>query len=730
MGFRVMGSVWTLALFMCALHSTASAQSENQDTGAEPVTGAMVPPELAFISDEDELEEGSGAMVPAEVAVASYGADSDAADAADDTSEPDPASLDARDFYSRYRRFNTRDGATGGFHLVDPSTGMPGSFRIQLATGFFSSSDYLRARDEVDVTSHVLSLNWTATNAMELFGTLTSRSASYAIPMDLSEGSNRSQSLAVNGDLGFGMKVGSVVSGPLSLGGDARVQLYTGEGQGSPDLAAASVLLRGSASLDLRRQANPVPFIARFNLGYSIDNSAELVSKREDDRYQQVMSPRPVVDETRHLANRFERLAFGMNRVDTLGLGVGVELPLFVADDFYLHPWLEWTWGVPINRQAYDCAHVAVAGVGTTDSFEDGCLNKQGLAASPMVLSLGMRVVTPLRGFSMFGGVDIGLLGTSTFVRELAPTAPYAVLIGVAVDYDARPAQVVVVEREVRVETAAPVAVTGRVQGVVIDQSLGSPVAGASVRVVGSDRSAVQTDDGGRFTTFDLLPGEIRYAVAHPDYESGECVAVISASGGVAESRCAIAALPRKGSLKLEVVDVWGAPVAGASVQLTGPVVLSLNTNAQGIAQNDELAAGQYAVRVDAPGHYLRLASVAIAMRTASQLELTLTPRPAKSRVELRGNEIRLSGAVRFARGSSAIDASLAPVVADLADLLLRNPQLAHVRIEAPADAGGDAGLGLSRALALKQRLVDAGVEAGRLNAVAGTSSRVAVVSE
>ena len=129
MGFRVVGSVWTLALFMCALHSTASAQSENQDTGEEPMSGAMVPPELAFVGEEDALEEeGSGAMVPSEVAAASYGDGSNDADDVDDADEPDAASLDARDFYSRYRRFNTRDGATGGFHLVDPSTGMPGSF--------------------------------------------------------------------------------------------------------------------------------------------------------------------------------------------------------------------------------------------------------------------------------------------------------------------------------------------------------------------------------------------------------------------------------------------------------------------------------------------------------------------------------------------------------------------------------------------------------------------------
>jgi hypothetical protein len=38
--------------------------------------------------------------------------------------------------------------------------------------------------------------------------------------------------------------------------------------------------------------------------------------------------------------------------------------------------------------------------------------------------------------------------------------------------------------------------------------------------------------------------------------------------------------------------------------------------------------------------------------------------------------------------------------------------------------------LGLTRALAIKQRLVDAGVDAGRINAIAGETPRVKVVAE
>lgn len=730
MGVRFPSCVLFAALCLCALPPRALAQEANVQAGANvssddmalddavDSSGAMIPPELAFASDSD---------ITADEAEASDVALLSGTGLADDAAE-----LSARAFYDRYRRFNTTSGPTGGLHLVDPSSGKPGSFRIQLGTDFFSSSDYLHNGDDVDSTRYALAMTWTATDEIEVFGSLSSRASNYELPEASASGSNRSQSLQATGDLSFGLKVGGYISGPFSLGGDVRVLLGSGEGKATPELAATSMSLRASAALDLRQQTDPIPFIARFNLGYLIDNSAKIVEAREAARYGQINNARPIADETRQLANRFERLAFGINRVDMLSIGLGVELPLFIADDFYLHPMVEWNWGIPVNRQAYDCAHLALTGAGSADDFEDSCLQDESLAAAPMTLSLGLRVVTPLRGFSAFAGVDIGLTGTSTFVRELAPNAPYAVLLGIAVDYDARPAPVQIVEREVVVQAPAEAVITGRVAGTVVDQNQGSGVAQASVQLLGRDLSALRTDDDGRFTSFDLPPGEVRYRVTHPDYESGECVAVISADGGVAVSRCAIAALPRKGTLKLRLVDVWGAPVAGASVRVNGPVVLSLNANAEGVVRSDELAAGQYSVVVDAPNHYLRATNVEITARQTQNLDLTLAPRAGASRAQLRGTEVKLSGTVRFARGSVEIDATLAPAIADVADLLLRNPQLTQVRIEGPVDAGAatDATLALGRALAIKQRLVDSGVDASRLNAIAGTTSRLKVTAE
>jgi outer membrane protein OmpA-like peptidoglycan-associated protein len=165
-------------------------------------------------------------------------------------------------------------------------------------------------------------------------------------------------------------------------------------------------------------------------------------------------------------------------------------------------------------------------------------------------------------------------------------------------------------------------------------------------------------------------------------------------------------------------------------VSLNGPVVMTLNGSAEGLVQGDGLAVGEYSVRIDAPNHYLRVATVAVAARETTQLALTLTPRTGASRAELRGTEVRLSGSVKFAAGSGDINPTLAPAIADLADLLLRNPQIARVRIEGPIDAGGDAMVALTRALSIKQRLIDAGVDANRINAIGGTTKTLKVAVE
>ena len=131
--------------------------------------------------------------------------------------------------------------------------------------------------------------------------------------------------------------------------------------------------------------------------------------------------PRPL--ETRHLLSAFERLAYGVNRVDQVQLATGFEVPLR-ARKVGLHPLLEWQWGIPVNRQGYVCPV-------PTSSNDDGCARDEKFKAYPMVLTAGLRIFSPPEGLVFTAGVDIGLTGARTFVRELAPTAPYNVILGI-----------------------------------------------------------------------------------------------------------------------------------------------------------------------------------------------------------------------------------------------------------------------------------------------------------
>jgi outer membrane protein OmpA-like peptidoglycan-associated protein len=116
----------------------------------------------------------------------------------------------------------------------------------------------------------------------------------------------------------------------------------------------------------------------------------------------------------------------------------------------------------------------------------------------------------------------------------------------------------------------------------------------------------------------------------------------------------------------------------------------------------------------------VRVASFSIERRQQTRMEIALLRKPAKSSVELKGKEIR-AAKLKFAKGSVELSADAAQAVAELADLLLREPSLRRLRIQ----ADGGEGLALTRALAIKQRLVESGVPDIRLEAATESGSRV-----
>jgi outer membrane protein OmpA-like peptidoglycan-associated protein len=163
-----------------------------------------------------------------------------------------------------------------------------------------------------------------------------------------------------------------------------------------------------------------------------------------------------------------------------------------------------------------------------------------------MTLTLGVRVLPPVRGLAAIVGVDIGLTGTSweSAVRELALNDPYRVMIGASYAFDTRPRpepEVIVREIPNEVEVPADVPPRGRLTGFVVEQREQVPVRNGIIEIMNHPDlglNAIAADPSGRFATYQLPPGPVELAVTAEGYEPGGCQGTIPEEGGDVEVRC------------------------------------------------------------------------------------------------------------------------------------------------------------------------------------------------
>jgi outer membrane protein OmpA-like peptidoglycan-associated protein len=273
--------------------------------------------------------------------------------------------------------------------------------------------------------------------------------------------------------------------------------------------------------------------------------------------------------------------------------------------------------------------------------------------------------------------------------------------------------------------------------------------------------------------SYELPPGEARFEVSHPDYEGRVCTVQVPeppkakgasaakapaasaqatppptapatpagpatdasapaaaaaappasapASAPLVPLRCELVAKPRAGSVRGLVLTEGGKPVAGAQVELTGPSTQSLVTDVQGQFVVVTANAGSYGVRVDAEGYLIRLVSVDVKPGETATPEVVLVPKPKQSQVELTKQEVRIHKQIFFRLNSAEISEKSNALLSEIADVLLRNPQVKQVEIQGHTDNQGspevNQQLSQMRADAVRAWLVNAGVESGRLAA-------------
>jgi len=592
---------------------------------------------------------------------------------------------------------NSFSGPTGGIRIIDASSGPEGTFRLALNTEFFIASNFFVPTDEAHHFAGNLSLSITPTKYLEVFAAAAVTSAW--------DDSNDPMLIQRVADVLLGLKGFYQAKPWVTVGGDASVAFLGGVGDAQATFRSTSFGFRGNFTLDFRDyERRTLPLLVRFNTQYWFDNSANLTSSIEDRRYAALGGTLPPSQETRHLLTAFERFAYGVDRTDFVRLAVGLEAPLDVRK-VGLHPMLEWQWGIPVNRQGYQCVDTGAAN-------GNGCLANEGLKAFPMMLTLGLRILAPPKGLAFTVAADIGLTGTRNFVQELAPTAPYNIILGIAYAFDPRHAAA-----EPQEVTQVPVAATvanGEVHGQVLEQDSRRPVPDAVVAVVGQDRSPQVTDPDGHFVTYDLPEGEVVLQVSHPDYMTARCSALVPS-----EAECTLVPSNLDGRLRVSVLDRDGDPIPKIEITVRGPTEHRLISDEAGIATVDSLKPGAYTAYVDDPAYLIALAELTVLPREETSVQLRALVKPSRPAVVVKKGEIALRRQISFATGSDEILPNSEPILFEVADVLLRNPDIELVEIQGHTDNRGDFAVNMrlsqQRAEAVQRWLVHHGLESARL---------------
>jgi outer membrane protein OmpA-like peptidoglycan-associated protein len=180
-------------------------------------------------------------------------------------------------------------------------------------------------------------------------------------------------------------------------------------------------------------------------------------------------------------------------------------------------------------------------------------------------------------------------------------------------------------------------------------------------------------------------------------------------------------ALPRVGTLVGQLVGLDGAPVAGATVQLNGPISRNLITSADGSFRDLDLPPGEYKARVDQEGFLISITSLQIELRKEKTHKIALVPKPKNALVKVEKTRIQLKETVYFSTGTADIEARSLPLLTEVADALLRTPAIQRVEVQGHTDNVGaadyNADLSQRRAESVRNWLAGAGVAPERMEA-------------
>jgi len=213
--------------------------------------------------------------------------------------------------------------------------------------------------------------------------------------------------------------------------------------------------------------------------------------------------------------------------------------------------------------------------------------------------------------------------------------------------------------------------------------------------------------DGGQ--QWELEPGSYRVVATDPDGKEVERELAVDPAAATALFEVPMAML---GAVRLSVVDEVGNPVEGARYFVRKEMV------GKGSKFAGQMEAGKNGMMIRAKG--FRPARIVVNVVEGGVATKLVRLKP--SQVAVDGDRFTLGDRVYFESGSATLAARSTQLLDEVVGVMLDNPNILGLRIEGHTDAQGSSSdnkaLSQSRAEAVRDYLVDNGVEAARLEAV------------
>ncbi len=621
--------------------------------------------------------------------------------------------------YSTYR-FNSATGSTGTLHLLSADSGAPGTFRLQYLASYYAGDGFLcpsrsqcnpppagvtAAQDAARRNSSALTLTVTPTSFLELGLGVHSHA--------LSDNFNSPSVIQALGDTYAGLKLFTPRKPDqiFSIGWLGQLRLLNSAG--NIGINTANVLLDGLATADFSNRSNPkqrVPVRLHANVGYLFDNSASIASDVEKTRR------RPIT--------RIERFGFGINRVDAVLMGIGVE---YVGR--YLQPFTEWSVDIASNRQGYVCQ-------ARTLPRGDTCLDyATGMSTTPSRWTLGTHLTPHWYGLNATIALDIATSGSKTFVQERSPELPWNLFFGIGYAVDTVPVATPPAAPAAPQVVQLPPPPEHHVLGAVVDEQTGKPIAHALIEFDGQERTGLISKSDGSFDSGDLEPGMYKFNVKADGYKEGTCSAVIESGpkdgkpvpGAETvqntEIKCALKAAPALGIVQGSLIDAeTGAPLPHATIRVRDDRnrVLELQSDDKGSFRVENVPVGQAHITTAAEGYLPSDTQVEVKKQVEQHVSLVVRRTPKKLSVSVTAKEVKLSKQVLFAGSSAVISSESQPIIQELAAVLQQHPELTSIEIQGHTDDVGSPAfnkrLSQERAESVRAALVALGVDGNRLS--------------